>query len=130
MKLLKCKVYVKEMKTKKGVKFNTYFIAFKNKEGERATMDCKIAQSAIKDFNTLIGNDKNLDLKLTCGQGGDDWKTQDCFVTYKKDEDGKEIHNKLGNPIKQLIIVRIGSENLCKDLDLPQLEHKDLTEDW
>lgn len=131
MKLLKCRVYKKEATTKDGKKFDKFFIAFVNKNGERATMDCTFSREASRDSYTLFGKDKHFDCELAIGNAKGDYKTQDGFIKEKVNKTtGQYVLNKNGERIKQLVIVKIGIENLIKDLELPELEHKDLTEDW
>ena len=130
MKTFTGRLYRKEITMKNGNRFDTWFVAYKAKDGTRKSMDVTLSNEVKRGIYALLGKDNHIDIKLLCGQGKDDLRTQECFICPKTDKDGKYILSKSGAAIRKMVITSLGIENIVQDLDLPEREHEDLTSDF
>lgn len=130
MKEFKGRLFRKEVTLKNGNRFDTWFVAYKNVQGSVSYMDVTLSNDVKRGIYALLGKDRHIDVNLLCGQSKEDRETQECFVCIKTDKENKVIRNKEGNPVKKMVIVSLGVENLIKDLDLPSKPREDLTSDF
>lgn len=130
MKDFKGRLTRKEVTLKNGNRFDTWFVAYKNLDGKVSYLDVTLSNDVKKGIYVLLGKDNHIDVRLSCGQTKEDAPKQECFVCLKKDGENHYILNKNGKPIRKMVIVSLGVENLIKDLDLPKKEKADLTEDF